>query len=158
MKKTYLDNLTLYAGVDNIPGGLVLKDFAGEAYLAELVDGDALIADGGESLLPRINAVINDPDAEWYDLDGEDNAYIANLLEEIGCSDVDIPMDADEMTLMVQDWLSDHDGEMDDLIIDWDTVGFDLEHGWRIFARDKECAYVLVQRNGYVYIHYSGAI
>lgn len=150
MKKTYLDNLTLYTGVDNIPGGCVVRDCACSACLNDLEED--------ESLLCQINAVINAPNTEWYELNDDDNAYISELLEGCGCSDMDIPMDDDEMTLMVQDWLSDHAGEMDDLIIDWDTVGFDLEHGWRIFAHDKECTYVLIQRNGCVYIHYSGAI
>lgn len=150
MKKTYLDNPTLYTGVDNIPGGCVVRDCACSACLNDLE------ADG--SMLNQINAVISDPNTEWNELDDEDNAYIAELLEGCGCSNMEVLMDDDEMMLMVQDWLSDHADEMDGLIIDWDTVGFDLEHGWRIFAYGKECAYVLVQRNGCVYIHYSGAI
>ena len=63
--------------------------------------------------------------------------------------------DKTEFEVMVNNWLIDHEGEMDDIKIG--DVYFDDKLGWAADAEDDKCTYILTDDGtGNIRIDYTG--
>lgn len=71
------ERIELYAGVDQLYGGWVLRaDYA--------VTLNTLEDEGAEDMIAAINEILSSGSTCWEDLSEEDEAYIADYLKECG--------------------------------------------------------------------------
>lgn len=67
-------------------------------------------------------------------------------------------MDADMMSMMVEDWMFDHQEEMADLVLDGKPYYSEDYEAWVQYAHDSTTTYALVDCNGSIDIQYVGTI
>jgi hypothetical protein len=66
-------------------------------------------------------------------------------------------MNKEQMESMLDDWIADHAGEMEDLLIDRETICYNPDIGlWCCEAHDHKHTYTMVACNGDIYIEYHG--
>lgn len=62
------------------------------------------------------------------------------------------------MQIMIDDWMSDNAGEMEDLVLDGEPYYDEELSAWVQECHDSDTTYCLVDRNGSISIEYAGTI